>query len=608
MPTMWTKLKNAALVRGESAVASIGIASAAILLATLAACGCWTLSEMRESHTRTRAQHVQIIGALLSDSAETLLAGDDLSGLRRLIVLAARDYGLTRCRVVLAEGRVVADAEPAQINVRTLPVSWSASAESPEPLDPSVISLCYPLRIPGRGAARLEVAASLIDPHWINWQVQNGIAMIGALALATLLLVYRRCRARLGAVGVIREALLAIQTGETATETLIVDQNLGSEAAAWNRLLEDKQQLRKQAIAERTIEKLEAHRGIKSDTDAAWDAIPQGLVLVNPDLTIRAANGAAAVMLKRRREEISGSHIDQVIKDEKVLQPIRDIAAGVAQRPVIVEVERQGEAGVSVLRFSVRPVRKQDTASAMLMIEDITQQRVAEHARNSFVTQVTHELRTPLTNMRLYVETAIDDNGSDPAVRSNCLNIINQESRRLERIVSEMLSVAEIEAGSFKVHRDDVYMDVLLDELKADYQAQAQEKNIKLEFTRAPKLPKLHGDRDKIALALHNLLGNALKYTPGGGKVTVTSDVRNNQIVIEVADTGIGIRAEEVEKVFDKFYRSTDPRVEKITGTGLGLTLAREVIRLHGGELTLQSELEHGSTFTATLPAPPEAA
>src|SRR5205823_6419911 len=99
----------------------------------------------------------------------------------------------------------------------------------------------------------------------------------------------------------------------------------------------------------------------------------------------------------------------------------------------------------------------------------------------------------------------------------------------------------------------------------------------------------------------------ALKYTTNGGKVTVTTDVRDNQLVVEVTDTGIGIKPDEAEKIFDKFYRSSDPRVGKITGTGLGLTLAREVVRMHGGDITLQSELDKGSIFTATMPVPPEA-
>jgi signal transduction histidine kinase len=607
MPGRWTKLKKLVLVRGESTVASVGIAGAAVLLAALAACGWWTLCEVRQSQVSARTEQVRVVGTLLSQSAESLLNAGDLSPLRRIVMDAGRQYGLSRCRIVLAEDQVVADVEPKKVNVRVLPVSWTAGPQDDPSVEPSTLKLFYPLKVAGRGGARLEIAASLIDPHWVFWQMQTGIALIGAVSLSLLLLIYRRLRARLVAVGAIREALLAIIGGDTVSETLAVDHSLGPEAAAWNQLLADQDKLRKQAVTERTIERLEARRGIRSDSDAAWDAIPQGLVLVNGDMTVKAANGAAAVLLKRRREEIPGSPIGQTIKDDKVLETIASIASGTTQRPVTLEIERQhGDSGSSVLRFSVRPVRKEDTASAMLVIEDITQQRIADAARNSFIAQVTHELRTPLTNIRLYVETAIDDGEGNPAVRSNCLNVINLESRRLERIVSEMLSVSEIEAGSFKVKRDDVYMDVMLEELKTDYGAQAQEKSIELMLNRPPKLPKLQGDRDKIALALHNLVGNALKYTPDGGRVIVAADVREGQLVIDISDTGIGIKAEEVDKVFDKFYRSTDPRVGKITGTGLGLTLAREVIRLHGGDVTLQSELDNGSTFTATFPVPAE--
>jgi len=605
----WKQLKKRVLVRGESAVASVGIAGAAILLAALAACGWWSLQAARQAQTQARTEEVRMVGTLLAKTAESMLANDELSPLRRLIMEASHNYRLSRCRIVLGEDQVIADAEPSHINVRTLPVSWTAGPqEAAAAGDPTKTFQSYPLKVDGRGGARLEVAASLVDRRFAMWEMQTGIALIGAVALCTLLLVYRRLRGRLVAVGAVREALLALTIGDTSPQSLVIDPKLGAEAAAWNGLLSDQEKLRKQAVAERTIDRLDARRGVKSDSDAAWDAIPQGLVLVNGDMTVKAANGAAAVLLKRRREEIPGSSIGETIKDEKVLEVIASIATGATQRPIILDVERPGaDSTVIVLRFSVRPVRKEDTASAMLVIEDITQQRIAEQARNSFIAQVTHELRTPLTNIRLYVETAIDDGEENPAVRSNCLNVINLESRRLERIVSEMLSVAEIEAGSFKVRRDDVAMDVMLDELKADYAAQAEEKEIKLTFTRLPKLPKLQGDRDKIALALHNLIGNALKYTPGGGKVTVNTDVRDGQLVIEVSDTGFGIKPDEADKIFDKFYRSSDPRVGKITGTGLGLTLAREVIRMHGGDITLQSEIDKGSLFTATLPVPPEA-
>jgi len=129
-----------------------------------------------------------------------------------------------------------------------------------------------------------------------------------------------------------------------------------------------------------------------------------------------------------------------------------------------------------------------------------------------------------------------------------------------------------------------------------------------LTFNLPPKLPLVKGDRDKILMALHNLVGNALKYTPKGGSVTVNVQVDSKQLLFSVSDTGIGISDEDAERIFERFYRAKDPRVEKITGTGLGLTLAREVVRLHGGEITLKSELNKGSTFTLTLPVSAEAA
>ena len=118
----------------------------------------------------------------------------------------------------------------------------------------------------------------------------------------------------------------------------------------------------------------------------------------------------------------------------------------------------------------------------------------------------------------------------------------------------------------------------------------------------------VQADRDKVALALHNLVGNALKYTPADGKVTVTAKADEEQLAIDVTDTGIGIDESEAERIFEKFYRAKDERLAGVSGSGLGLALAREVIRLHGGDVTVRSQLNNGSTFTLTLPVAREAA
>jgi signal transduction histidine kinase len=240
----------------------------------------------------------------------------------------------------------------------------------------------------------------------------------------------------------------------------------------------------------------------------------------------------------------------------------------------------------------------------VVVVEDVTQQRVADESRNAFVAQATHELRTPLTNIRLYVETMLED-PEDGAVRSKCVNVINTESRRLERIVGDMLSVSEIEAGSLKLRPGEVRLDAFFEELEADYRAQAGDKEIALKFDLPPKLPVLEGDRDKLMLALHNLVGNALKYTPAGGAVTVKVTEEGGWLSVAVTDTGIGIKAEEQELVFERFYRAKDKRIGGITGSGIGLSLARDVTRLHGGEIAVRSEIDKGSTFTLRVPVRP---
>ncbi|MCA9296955.1 MAG: hypothetical protein KC983_10565, partial [Phycisphaerales bacterium] len=213
-----------------------------------------------------------------------------------------------------------------------------------------------------------------------------------------------------------------------------------------------------------------------------------------------------------------------------------------------------------------------------------------------------HELRTPLTNIRMYVETAIEDGDRDPAVRGQCLNVINHEAARLERIVGDMLSVAEIEAAGIELIINDIRLENLFAELENDYRAQADDRGLTLTFDIIPRLPALRGDRDKLTLVFHNLLGNALKYTIDQGTVTVRVDATETELLVDVSDTGIGIAPEDQERIFEKFQRARDQRLDSIAGTGLGLALAQEVVHRHGGSLTVESTLDVGSTFHVRLP------
>ncbi|QOV92050.1 sensor histidine kinase [Humisphaera borealis] len=453
-------------------------------------------------------------------------------------------------------------------------------------------------------------SADHVSPSNYGLTLMAAVGGIGSTAMLALLFLYRSLRRRLSGLMAVRDALLSSSlSGGTAAPGAVMPVNpaLGPEAQAWNLLVAERDQVRREALAEKAREALGRRRQARGDLDAACDAMSQGLILFDDQGQIKYANGAAATFLRVDREKMVNADVGVAIKVDSVVAAVRQVVAGTSRRRSVIDVDRKAESKgtdstAGVLRFSVRPVRREDAASAMIVIEDITQQKAAEEARHAFVAQATHELRTPLTNIRLYVETAIEDGEADPSIRVQALNVINSESRRLERIVGEMLSVAEIEAGAFKLKSDDVRLDQLFDGLKQDYQQQAMEKKIALVFVLPPKLPVLQADREKVAVALHNLVGNALKYTPAGGSVTVRVDADDKQLAVAVADTGIGISEEDCQKIFERFYRANDNRVDKITGTGLGLTIAREVARLHGGDITVESQLNKGSTFTLALP------
>jgi signal transduction histidine kinase len=596
------------LVRGDSLFAVMIFTVVALFLFNLGASLWNNCLFARDVKEKAGVQHVKAVGDILAKAVEALLGANELSALRSTIAEAGVEHSLQFCRVVLPDGGVLADADPGGITVITLPSSWEGPpATYAETFAPGGVKFTFPLTVPGRGNAALEVAAGLDESLESGLAPQTAQMAIACLALASVLLVHRHARFRLKAIGAIHEVLLAVKEDGVDVSTLELDPHLGLEAVAWNRLLGERQNRQVSTALERVKEAVHERSATGDTLVSAFDKIPCGLVLVNDKMQVEHVNGAAGVFLQADRERLLQASVATVLKDEQVTRAVQAALDHPASKRVVVEVGQSGSMTSGVLRYTISPTGHGDTHFVLVTIEDVTQQRVAEAAMNSFLAKAAHELRTPLTNIRLFVEEALEHCERDPAATSRCLNIMNEEAQRLDRTVSEILSVSQIEAGSFELKRDDVSVASLLGQLKADHEAQARERDITLEFDQPPKLPVIQADRDKIALALHNLVGNALKYTLEGGRVTVATTAENGRLTVAVTDTGIGIDPEERERVFDKFYRSKNPQATSVKGSGLGLPIAREVARLHGGDVTLESELGKGSTFTLTVPLGEEA-
>lgn len=429
------------------------------------------------------------------------------------------------------------------------------------------------------------------------WMIFGAVGVASGVALAGL---YRLMRRRVGHLETIRHALLARRGGETCPDVLAVSAKSGPEIEAWNGLLRDYENLATQATLKRAAIAVRSGAATQAGLQGALDTMPQGLMLLDEDVHVVYANGAAGALFDHREEDVVGLALAEFGWPEEFADQVRAIADGSLRRCVSTDLTNEDSRGV--LRLIARPTRRGDAASVLILAEDITQRRRSELAVSEFVACAAHELRTPLTNIRLYVEMAMDEPQEGQPTPAECLNVINQESRRLEHVVNDVLSVAGMQAGRIQMHRGDVRLEKLVPQLQEDYRAQAQECQVELAFDLPPKLPVIQGDASKLAQALHNLMGNALKYTPAGGRVTVAIRVTDDSVQAEVSDTGIGIRSEDLEHIFEAFYRSGDEKVAAVQGSGLGLSVAREIARGHGGDIEVDSEPGVGSTFTLRLP------
>jgi signal transduction histidine kinase len=433
-----------------------------------------------------------------------------------------------------------------------------------------------------------------------NW----GIA--AAVTLVVFVGFYHRLRRHLRPMVAIERNLHSYASGvEQELLTLTLSESLGVPARGWNRLIEQLVDLQRRlqaapaaGAAQNILERFES-----ATFRRLVDRLPHGVLWVGENQCITYANAAGAAILGRP-DGLVGAALAEVVDNPAVVQTAVAARARAASGLSVDHTRGSGEQE-STLRF--RAVALADQAGGgdvLITIEDISQLRESQRARDNFLYHVTHELRTPLTNIHAYAETLTKPGFDDEQTRKECYNVLISETQRLARLVEDILSISQMEVGTARFDVGDVDLLRLLRQMVQDNLGAADEKRIDLTLSLPPKVPKIRGDKQRLCVLLNNLIGNAIKYTREGGKVQVALEVAENCVRIGVTDTGIGIAPADQAHVFEKFYRAADDAVQAITGTGLGLALAQEVARLHGGEIHLQSELGQGSTFTVELPMP----
>ena len=237
----------------------------------------------------------------------------------------------------------------------------------------------------------------------------------------------------------------------------------------------------------------------------------------------------------------------------------------------------------------------------LIIVNDATKDVLAEESRSNFVAHVAHELKSPLNTMSLYAEALRGEQGDDESFRIEAYNVINDEIERLAALVDNLLSITQIEMGSMKIRKQRVRLRDLLQDSFDRLRQSGRCDDLDLQLDLPEELSAVTVDKDLFRIALNNLLVNAVKYSDAGDTVTLSAEELAESIQIRVRDTGIGISADDQSKVFEKFYRSTDEKVQSRAGHGLGLALTKEIVELHRGQVSVVSESGKGSEFLIDL-------
>jgi signal transduction histidine kinase/putative methionine-R-sulfoxide reductase with GAF domain len=257
------------------------------------------------------------------------------------------------------------------------------------------------------------------------------------------------------------------------------------------------------------------------------------------------------------------------------------------------------------LEFSFLPVIGAGyiITGGLAVFHDITELRRLSELKTDFISMVSHELRTPLTSIKGFVKLVlVEDLGPLTAQQRECLAVADAEADRLTHLINDLLDVSRIDAGRMTFTWEVLHPNDLVEQVMQTLHPQAAELNLHLEAALPENLPPIRGDRQRIIQILTNLLGNAVKFTPAGGRVRVAAAVESGLLVVRVADTGVGIPAHAMPRIFDRFYQVDGAGPRSRGGTGLGLAITRQLVELHGGRIWASSTLGEGSTFTFTLP------
>ena len=351
---------------------------------------------------------------------------------------------------------------------------------------------------------------------------------------------------------------------------------------------------------------------------AIVNSIAEGLILLDSSDRVLHINPAAERLLNLSVDNID-KNITEIIQNDELLHIFEDNQRQISLNKPTEQIPSKNEetsftSEVTlihhdeklVLRTIASPFLDEYglTLGTVYLFEDITREKEIDQMKSDFISLVSHELRTPLTSIIGFVSFILDGKaGAINDRQRNSLARVQRQSKRLAALINDLLDISRIESGRIQMEQESISILEIVTQRLEEIRPQADEKSIRLALTAPEWVPTILGDEARMGQVFTNLIGNAIKFTPDNGEVSVKVEVDGNLLHVEVIDTGPGIPAEERQKIFDKFYQLSDISTRQQGGSGLGLSITKSIVEAHGGKLWIDDGNQgKGSNFQFVLP------
>ncbi len=572
--------------------------------ATLAASGLYLDRALQRLAVEGLEERLLTAGRLLRDEARAVVGGTGTAAAQDFVLRAAEPTG-ARVTLIARDGRVLGDSavSPADLpgveNHAGRPEVRAALAggtgrdiRRSETIGVELLYVAVPVG-DGEVAGALRLAFPVAVVTGIHAELRRVMLAGGLVALAVALALGVFVAGRITRPVVrMRAVAERMSEGDFAARAPVRSPD---EIGALGRALN--------VLAGRLKAKIEEFEQERAKVAAILDGMVEGVVAVDGHDQIMLLNERARAMFGLGAVRGERRPVLEVIRNadlHQILGEARRAGEGVVSRR---EMVLGGPVGRRLQANAVR-LRLAGEDAVVMVLQDVTELRRLEQVRTEFIANLSHELRTPLTAIQGYLETLLGGALDDPEHARRFLEIAARHTERLGRLLGDLTDLSNIELGRVRLRREPVRVDEVVDSVLAILRARAEAGAVTLESHVAAGTPPVLADRDRLAQILLNLVDNAVKYTPEGGRVTVRAG-RWGRDAVEVAvqDTGIGIPAADLPRITERFYRVDKARSRELGGTGLGLAIVKHLVIAHGGELRIESEPGRGTTARVTLPA-----